>query len=159
MGSASSEGLPAWNVPDVNTKREPLTKAAFVIYRVPCYTEGEISLRRTIDLLAQLKHDDKRKLILVICDANIVGSSNDRPTPPIVFDILGADPSLLPRWARLQRSIMCAGYVVPYLVVVKIGKPSEHSRPGNHGKCDSQMVIMHFLNKLCCVFTKKRRMA
>ncbi|OJA14527.1 hypothetical protein AZE42_14189 [Rhizopogon vesiculosus] len=31
----------------------------------------------------------------------------------------------------------CAGHVVPYLVVIKIGKPSERSRPDNHGKRDS----------------------
>jgi len=30
-----------------------------------------------------------------------------------------------------------SGHVVPYLVIVKIGKPSEHSWPGNHGKHDS----------------------
>jgi chitin synthase len=32
----------------------------FVICQVPCYTEGETSLRHTIDSLAQLKYDDKR---------------------------------------------------------------------------------------------------
>ena len=41
-----------------------------------------------------------------------------------------------------------AGHVVPYLVVVKCGKPGEKSRPGNRGKRDSQMVLMHFLNKV-----------
>ncbi|OJA14309.1 hypothetical protein AZE42_01575 [Rhizopogon vesiculosus] len=49
-----------------------------------------------IDSLAQLKYDDKRKLILAICDGNIVGSGNDRPTPRIVLEILGADPNLEP---------------------------------------------------------------
>jgi chitin synthase len=49
------------------------------------------SLRKTIDTLAQMKYDDKRKLLLVICDGIIVGSGNDRPTPRIVLDILGAD--------------------------------------------------------------------
>jgi chitin synthase len=44
----------------------------------------------------------------------------------------------------------CAGHVVPYLVVVKVGKLTERSRPGNRGKRDSQMVIMHFLNKVRC---------
>ena len=42
----------------------------------------------------------------------------------------------------------CGGHVVPYLVVVKVGKPTERQRPGNRGKRDSQMVIMHFLNKV-----------
>ncbi|OJA14318.1 hypothetical protein AZE42_01578 [Rhizopogon vesiculosus] len=63
---------------------------------MPCYTEGETSLRWTIDSLAQLKYDDKWKLIPVICGDNIVGSGNDRPTPRIVFEILGADPNREP---------------------------------------------------------------
>ncbi|KAG1722688.1 glycosyltransferase family 2 protein [Suillus paluster] len=144
--------------------RAPEDHDKFVICQVPCYTEGETSLKRTIDSLAQLKYDDKRKLILVICDGNIVGSGNDRPTPRIVLDILGADPNLDPEplsfvslgegarqhnMGKVYSGLYeCAGHVVPYLVVVKIGKPSERSRPGNRGKRDSQMVIMHFLNKV-----------
>ncbi|KAF8451085.1 chitin synthase-domain-containing protein [Boletus edulis BED1] len=62
----------------------------------PYYTKGETSLRCIIDLLAQLEYDDKRKLILVVCDGNIVGSGNDRLTPHIVLDILGVDPNLDP---------------------------------------------------------------
>ena len=42
-----------------------------------------------------MKYDDKRKL-LVICDGMIVGLGNDRPTPRIVLDILGADPNVDP---------------------------------------------------------------
>ncbi|KAF9236550.1 hypothetical protein BU15DRAFT_63904 [Melanogaster broomeanus] len=44
----------------------------------------------------------------------------------------------------------CVGHVVPYLVIVKVGKPAERSRPGNRGKWDSQMLMMHFLNKPEC---------
>lgn len=58
---------------------------------MPCYTEGEESLKKTIDSLANLKYDDKRKLLFVICDGMIVGSGNDRPTPRIVLDILGVE--------------------------------------------------------------------
>ncbi|KAH7883110.1 glycosyltransferase family 2 protein [Phlebopus sp. FC_14] len=144
--------------------RAPEDHDKFVICQVPCYTEGESSLRRTIDSLAQLKYDDKRKLILIICDGNIVGSGNDRPTPRIVLDILGADPNLDPEplsfvslgegarqhnMGKVYSGLYeCAGHVVPYLVVVKTGKPTERSRPGNRGKRDSQMAIMHFLNKV-----------
>ncbi|KAK1215120.1 hypothetical protein PQX77_022292 [Marasmius sp. AFHP31] len=112
----------------------------------------------------QLKYDDKRKLLVVICDGMIVGSGNDRPTPRIVLDILGADPSLDPEplsfvslgegakqhnMGKVYSGLYeCYGHVVPYLVVVKIGKPNERSRPGNRGKRDSQIVVMHFLNKV-----------
>ncbi|KXN87631.1 Chitin synthase 8 [Leucoagaricus sp. SymC.cos] len=145
-------------------ERAPEDHDKFVICQVPCYTEGDTSLRRTIDSLAQLKYDDKRKLMVIICDGMIVGSGNDRPTPRIVLDILGADPNLDPEPLSFQSLgegakqhnmgkvysglYECAGHVVPYLVIVKMGKPTERSRPGNRGKRDSQMLLMHFLNKV-----------
>ncbi|KAG6826424.1 hypothetical protein H0H92_015837 [Tricholoma furcatifolium] len=144
--------------------RAPEDHDKFVICQVPCYTEGDASLRKTIDSLAQLKYDDKRKLLLIICDGMIVGSGNDRPTPRIVLDILGADPNLDPEplsfvslgegakqhnMGKVYSGLYeCSGHVVPYLVLVKVGKPSERSRPGNRGKRDSQMMVMHFLNKV-----------
>jgi len=146
------------------SSRAPEDHDKFVICQVPCYTEGEESLRRTIDSLAKLKYDDKRKLIFVICDGMIVGSGNDRPTPRIVLDILGADPNLDPEplsfhslgegakqhnMGKVYSGLYeCSGHVVPYLVLVKMGKPTERQRPGNRGKRDSQMVLMHFLNKV-----------
>ena len=147
------------------TARAPEDHDKFVICQVPCYTEGEESMRKTIDSLAKLKYDDKRKLIFIICDGMIVGSGNDRPTPRIVLDILGADPNNDPEplsflslgegakqhnMGKVYSGLYeCAGHVVPYIVVVKVGKPTERSRPGNRGKRDSQMLLMHFLNKVC----------
>lgn len=144
--------------------RAPEDHDKFVICQVPCYTEGDGSLRRTIDSLAQMKYDDKRKLLVVICDGMIVGSGNDRPTPRIVLDILGADPNLDPEplsflslgegakqhnMGKIYSGLYeTKGHVVPYLVIVKVGKPNERSRPGNRGKRDSQMILMHFLNKV-----------
>lgn len=94
----------------------------------------------------------------------IVGSGNDRPTPRIVLDILGVDPNLDPEplsfqsigegskqhnLAKVYSGLYeYSGHVVPYVVVVKVGKPTERSRPGNRGKRDSQLVLMHFLNKV-----------
>ncbi|ODO09469.1 hypothetical protein I350_03069 [Cryptococcus amylolentus CBS 6273] len=144
--------------------RAPEAHDKFIICQVPCYTEGEDSLRRTIDSLCRLRYDDKRKLIMVICDGNIKGYGNDKPTPAIVLDILGVDPNAeaeplsfqsLGEGAKQhnQGKVYAglyehAGHVVPYLVVVKVGKPNERQRPGNRGKRDSQMVVMHFLNKV-----------
>jgi chitin synthase len=68
----------------------------FIICQIPCYTEGEDSLRRTIDSLVSLLYDDKRKLLFIICDGNIIGSGNDRTTPRIVLNILDVDPKLGP---------------------------------------------------------------
>jgi chitin synthase len=33
-------------------------------------------------------------------------------------------------------------------VVVKTGKPSETSKPGNRGKRDSQILLLHYLNRV-----------
>lgn len=144
--------------------RAPEDHDKFVICQVPCYTEDDGSLRRTIESLAQMKYDDKRKLLLVVCDGMIIGSGNEKPTPRIVLDILGADPNLDPEplsFLSLGEGVKqhnmgkvysglyeCSGHVVPYLVLVKVGKPSERSRPGNRGKRDTQMTIMRFLNKV-----------
>ncbi|WAQ87615.1 hypothetical protein PtA15_8A520 [Puccinia triticina] len=76
--------------------RQPEDHEKFVIIQIPCYTEGEESLRRAIDSVTQLKYDDKRKLLFVVCDGMIIGSGNDRPTPRIVLDILGSDPNQNP---------------------------------------------------------------
>lgn len=146
------------------SSRAPENHDKFVICQVPCYTEGEESLRRTIDSLVRLKYDDKRKLLMVICDGNIKGFGNEKPTPAIVLDILGVDPNADPEPLSFQSLgegskqhnmgkvyaglYECAGHVVPYLVIVKVGKPSERPKPGNRGKRDSQMILMHFLNKV-----------
>ena len=73
-----------------------------MICQVPCYTEGEESLRCPIDSLSALGYDDKCKLLSLICDDNIVGSGNDCSTPRIALDILGVDPSLEPESLMLQ---------------------------------------------------------
>lgn len=144
--------------------RMPEALDKFVICQVPCYTEDEESLKRTFDSLACLQYDDKRKLLFVICDGMIVGSGNDRPTPRIVLDLLGVDPNVDPEplsflslgegakqhnLGKVYSGLYeCNGHVVPYVVIVKVGKPTERSRPGNRGKRDSQMILMRFLNKV-----------
>lgn len=148
------------------SKRRPSPQDKFVICQVPAYTEGEESLRKALDSLTALQYDNKRKLICVICDGVIVGQGNDRPTPNIVLDILGVDPkvnppalpfkSVGPGSAQLNYGKVYSGLyeyegnVVPYLVVVKVGKESEQSRPkpGNRGKRDSQILLMSFLNRV-----------
>ena len=124
-------------------------------------------MRRTIDSLAALNYDDKRKLIFIICDGNIIGSGNDRTTPRIVLDILGVDPALDPEpllfksvgegsralnYGKVYSGLYeFEGHVVPcvsptflqvflllkisqLLGAVKVGKPTERSKPGNRGK-------------------------
>jgi len=146
------------------SKRTPEEHDKFVICQVPCYTEGEDSLAKTIDSLAYLEYDDKRKLIFLISDGMIIGSGNDRPTPRIVLDHMGIDPEIDPE-ALWYNSIGTAtnqvnmakvysglyeyeGHPVPFIVVVKVGTYRETSRPGNRGKRDSQMILMRYLHNV-----------
>ncbi|KAI8628251.1 glycosyltransferase family 2 protein [Xylariaceae sp. FL1651] len=145
-------------------KNMPENIDKFVMCQIPAYTEDEDSLRRAIDSAARMHYDDKRKLLVIICDGMIIGQGNDRPTPRIVLDILGVSETVDPEplsfeslGEGLKQHNMgkvysglyeVQGHIVPFLVVVKVGKPSEVSRPGNRGKRDSQMVVMRFLNRV-----------
>jgi chitin synthase len=148
------------------SKRRPAPQDKFVICQVPAYTEGEDALRKALDSLTALQYDNKRKLICVICDGIIVGAGNDRPTPKIVLDILGVDPKVDPpalpfksigegseqlNYGKVYSGLYeYEGNVVPYIVIVKVGKESEQStpKPGNRGKRDSQILAMSFLNRV-----------
>ncbi|KAJ1917075.1 hypothetical protein H4219_003419 [Mycoemilia scoparia] len=145
-------------------RKEPEPHENFVILNVPCYTEGEESLKKTIESLTSLKYDDKRKLIFIVCDGMIMGSGNDQPTPQIVLNILGVSPDQDPEplsflslgEGRKQHNMgkvysgltEHSGHIVPYIVVVKCGTPNERDRPGNRGKRDSQILLMRFFNKV-----------
>lgn len=145
-------------------KNIPENLDKFVMCQIPAYTEDEDSLRRAIDSAARMRYDDKRKLLVVICDGMIIGQGNDRPTPRIVLDILGVSETVDPEplsfeslgegqkqhnMGKVYSGLYeVQGHIVPFLVVVKVGKPSEVARPGNRGKRDSQMIVMRFLNRV-----------
>lgn len=150
----------------LGSKRRPAPQDKFVICQVPAYTEGEDHLRKGLDSLTALQYDNKRKLICVMCDGMIVGGGNDRPTPKIVLDILGVDPKIDPpalpfkslgqgneqlNYGKVYSGLYeFEGNVVPYIVVVKVGKESEQTKakPGNRGKRDSQILLLSFLNRV-----------
>ncbi|KAK2595909.1 hypothetical protein QQS21_006504 [Conoideocrella luteorostrata] len=145
-------------------KNVPENLDKFVMCQIPAYTEDEDSLRRAIDSAARMRYDDKRKLLVVICDGMIIGQGNDRATPRIVLDILGVSETVDPEplsfeslgegmkqhnMGKVYSGLYeVQGHIVPFMVVVKIGKPSEVARPGNRGKRDSQMILMRFLNRV-----------
>ncbi|QPH04447.1 hypothetical protein C2857_001449 [Epichloe festucae Fl1] len=145
-------------------KNVPENLDKFVMCQIPAYTEDEDSLRRAIDSAARMRYDDKRKLLVVICDGMIIGQGNDRATPRIVLDILGVSETVDPEplsfeslgegmkqhnMGKVYSGLYeVQGHIVPFLVIVKIGKPSEVARPGNRGKRDSQMILMRFLNRV-----------
>lgn len=125
-------------------KNMPENLDKFVICTVPAYTEDEDSLRRAIDSAARMRYDDKRKLLMIVCDGMIVGQGNDRPTPRIVLDILGVPDTVDPEplsfeslgegqrqhnMGKVYSGLYeVQGHIVPFLVIVKVGKPSEVSK-------------------------------
>jgi chitin synthase len=44
--------------------------------------------------------------------------------------------------------LVCSITDIRYMVVVKTGKPTERTRPGNRGKRDSQILLLHYLNRV-----------
>ncbi|KAF9770741.1 hypothetical protein IL306_011654, partial [Fusarium sp. DS 682] len=148
------------------SKRRPSQQDKFVICQIPAYTEDEESLARAMNSLTALKYDNKRKLLCVVCDGIAVGEGNDRPTSKIILDILSSDishdPPALPfksigsgseqlNYGKVYSGLYeWEGSIVPYIVIVKVGKESEQNRPkpGNRGKRDSQMLLLSFLNRV-----------
>ncbi|KAJ2181539.1 hypothetical protein GGF45_001469 [Coemansia sp. RSA 551] len=145
-------------------KSRPSPPEKFVICQVPCYTEDEESILKTIESLAGLEYVDKHKLLFIICDGNIVGSGNEKSTPRIVLDTLGVDPEYDPpgrdylaiaegsrrhNIGKVYSGLYdFEGHVVPFMVVAKVGTPEEANRSGNRGKRDSQILLMSFFNKV-----------
>ncbi|KAI3647041.1 hypothetical protein MP228_007262 [Amoeboaphelidium protococcarum] len=141
------------------------------IIQIPCYTENEESLKKTIDSASMTDYSDEHKLLFIVADGFVKGSGNNQMTAEILLDILGVpnaaellhNDTLSPRYeylalgdgaGRLNKAKVFCGYYtvqthrVPYLVIAKCGKESETKKPGNRGKRDSQLILMKFLNKV-----------
>lgn len=142
----------------------PAMQDKFVVCQVPVYTEGEDDMRLAIDSLTNLEYDNRRKLLVLICDGMITGEGNDRPTPEIVLDVLGVDETRVNakscayhaiaegsrelNYAKVYSGLYeHEGDIVPYICIVKEGAPGE-MRPGNRGKRDSQLILMNFFNRV-----------
>jgi chitin synthase len=64
----------------------------FAVCLVTCYSEGEESLRTTLDSISTTKYSDARKLLFVVADGMITGAGEKRSTPDICVGLLEADP-------------------------------------------------------------------
>ncbi|KAF9105773.1 hypothetical protein BGX27_009440 [Mortierella sp. AM989] len=135
---------------------------------VTCYSEGESSLRTTIESLAATEYPDNKKLLFIICDGIITGSGNDRSTPDICSSLMELDPTfdsdptpqsyiaVAAGAKQHNRAKVYAGYFrwkhrrVPTVLVVKCGNEAEHDKPkaGNRGKRDSQLILMNFFSRV-----------
>lgn len=64
----------------------------FAVCLVTCYSEGEESLRTTLDSISNTTYSDARKLLFVVADGMITGAGEKRSTPDICVSLLEADP-------------------------------------------------------------------
>jgi len=64
----------------------------FAVCLVTCYSEGEESLRTTLDSISATTYSDQRKLLFVVADGMITGAGEKRSTPDICVGLLEADP-------------------------------------------------------------------
>ena len=101
---------------------------------------------------------------MVICDGMVIGGGEAKPTPMIAMDILGVDANTdavplsyasvghadkIHNMAKIYSGhYQFGGHKVGYLLIIKVGLPSERAKPGNRGKRDSQMILMRFLNRV-----------
>jgi len=135
----------------------------YTILQVTCYSEGEESMRTTMDSLAQTTYSNKHKVFMVIADGLITGSGETRSTPDIVIDMMDLDPTMpepkpcsylaiADGEKQLNMAKVYAGHYkgVACLLIVKCGTPAEASapKPGNRGKRDSQMILMAFFQRV-----------
>ena len=63
----------------------------FCVCLVTCYSEGEESIRGTLDSISMTTYSDTRKLLFVVCDGMITGAGEKRSTPDICVGLLEAD--------------------------------------------------------------------
>lgn len=67
-------------------------KNLYTAMLVTCYSEGENSIRTTLNSLANTSYSVKHKLIVVICDGIVRGHGNKQTTPDIVVNMLDLAP-------------------------------------------------------------------
>jgi chitin synthase len=64
----------------------------YTLCLVTCYSEGDDSIRGTLDSISNTDFPDSRKLLFVVCDGMITGSGEKKSTPDICISMLEADP-------------------------------------------------------------------
>ena len=154
----------SWQLGKVDKNNLPQTN---VILFVTCYSEGEESIKRTLDSLAVTSYNDEKKLLFVVADGNVTGSGNAKSTPELILGLMriakySRDPpccsyiSLGSGANRKNTAKVYAGYYshqgrwVPMIAVIKTGNEWEagKGKAGNRGKRDSQLILMNFLSRI-----------
>ncbi|KAJ3214456.1 hypothetical protein HDU67_001641 [Dinochytrium kinnereticum] len=135
---------------------------------VTCYSEGEQSLRNTMESLAATEYHDEKKLLFIIADGLITGKGNPMSTPDTLINMIELDTELGHN-PKPYSYIACAsgakqhnmakvycghflhkGRYTPTVLVVKCGTEEERTgaKAGNRGKRDSQLILMKFFMRV-----------
>ncbi|KAF7315314.1 Glycosyltransferase family 2 protein [Mycena indigotica] len=140
----------------------------FAVCLVTCYSEGEESIRTTLDSISKTNYSDARKLLFIVADGMITGAGEKRSTPDICVGLLDADPRFgepipmsygsVGSGAKAQNRAMVyaghytvAGRRTPTVIIVKCGTEEEartDKKPGNRGKRDGQLILMNFFSRV-----------
>ncbi|OSX66634.1 glycosyltransferase family 2 protein [Postia placenta MAD-698-R-SB12] len=140
----------------------------FAVCLVTCYSEGEESLRTTLDSISSTTYADSRKLLFIVADGMITGAGEKKSTPDICVSLLEPDPRFgnpvpmsyvaVGAGAKAENRAMVyaghytvAGRRTPAVIIVKCGTEAEaatEKKPGNRGKRDSQLILMNFFSRV-----------
>ena len=143
-------------------KNEPEKLNRNVIILVPCYSEDKESLKRSIDSIANLEYDHRRKILVIISDGIVTGRGNTASTPVLLKSLLGIKKSSLSYTYQSVSSesfelnkaelyfghYECSCASLPFMLIIKIGSGKDPSDTGNRGKRDSQLIMLKFFSKI-----------
>lgn len=142
-------------------------KDAKVIVMVPCYSESEEELHKTIESVRDEDYPSENKLLLFVADGNVLGKNSDGDknwdtTPQILSSLLHYDRSNNdPMYncdstgfnehgtAIGNRAKVYAGRDgdLKYMVIEKCGLP-DNKDIRNRSKHGSQVMLLRLLNKI-----------
>ncbi|KAH9830744.1 chitin synthase-domain-containing protein [Rhodofomes roseus] len=165
--SASTLVNEAGTIPSTMTLAQ-IGAELFAVCLVTCYSEGEESLRTTLDSISTTTYADSRKLLFVVADGMITGAGEKRSTPDTCVSLLEPDPRFgnptpmnyiaVGAGAKAENRAMVyaghytvAGRRTPTVIIVKCGTEAEaatEKKPGNRGKRDSQLILMNFFSRV-----------
>ncbi|KAJ3105105.1 Chitin synthase, class 3 [Phlyctochytrium planicorne] len=97
-------GFMDMDAPPVDPETEKLLNdptLMHVLVMVPCYSEGEESLKATLSSVAQSYYPSTHKCLFVVADGIVKGSENNQTTPDILIDMIEVDERFRkedPRW-------------------------------------------------------------
>jgi chitin synthase len=143
-------------------KKEPEKLNRHVLILIPCYSEDEESLKRSIHSVVNLEYDNRKKIMVIIADGNVTGRGNKISTPELLKTILGIKKSAQ---SNMYQSVSSEGsemnkaeiyfghyktesFPLPYIFIAKVGCSHDPNDSGNRGKRDSQLILLKFFSRI-----------